>query len=644
MASTLNGFIPFSTKEFPTAAQVAEEEDLVIEGWANKAVKDRVGDLVIPEAFREAIDAYLGSPVLLYMHNKSQPIGAITALDLKDEGIYVKGYITPDIKFAKEEVIPAIKKGILNSFSIGFIPKEGRYEPKDNIYIITKGELLEISVVSVAANQEAKFSVGKEFTEDEEWDTLRTQWKEKALETKTKTTPTQEEIAEMELAELIKSLEKKIADLESKVSTKTVEDVELTAELDALRVKMADFEKKEVEAVEAKILADAEAAKAVETKRFTDLEDSMKAMAETLETAKADAEEAKALAAKPNGRIEFPELPVNAIWKDYGSDLDNLFIMQQLKTTIAVEDLPYFGELPEQVKAVSNDAAFRTLAGRRIWEDIRANAIVAGLFPSLEIPTDIYNLPYDASSMTASFTDAGTTVSESTLTISPVQLQASKIMAKVGFTYEDEADALVPVVAQIRKDLLNAMVDKVDATIMTGAGSVGWRGIEHYAARGGTTPFYETAASATALVATDVQDARIGMGKYGHKNNDSVLFLSFNKYGQLVKDSNVITVDKFGPSATIHNGELAKVMGMPILVTDAATGANTTATVAGTLCYLPGFVLGYRSQMMVEVDKNIETQKKMIVFSVRADFKPVYPLTSSQIPTTKPIVYSLINL
>ncbi|KKM79449.1 hypothetical protein LCGC14_1349820 [marine sediment metagenome] len=109
---------------------------------------------------------FLKNPVILFAHNYSAPpIGKAISAKVTDAGLQV------DIKFASKKANPLgpqirqlMKEGILKAVSIGFIPKErDENDPK----IISKSEMLELSVVPVPANPHAlALAVSKGFSKD----------------------------------------------------------------------------------------------------------------------------------------------------------------------------------------------------------------------------------------------------------------------------------------------------------------------------------------------------------------------------------------------------------------------------------------------------------------------------------------------
>jgi HK97 family phage prohead protease len=85
-------------------------------------------------------------------HNYSQfPIGKVTNIKVNENKLTFKAIFSEATTLAREAA-QLVEEGILKAFSVGFIPRE--YDAK-NPSVITKAELLEISLVSIPANPEA---------------------------------------------------------------------------------------------------------------------------------------------------------------------------------------------------------------------------------------------------------------------------------------------------------------------------------------------------------------------------------------------------------------------------------------------------------------------------------------------------------
>ena len=142
--------------------------EMIIKGFANTASKDRVNDLILPQAFEKCLPAYMDNPVILFQHNWDKVIGKCIKADIIKTGEKQGLYIECKMSNAKdvEEVKTKIGEEILKTFSIGYNEIDAEYDEKNACNVIKELELLEISVVTIPCNAEAKFVVVSE-TKDE---------------------------------------------------------------------------------------------------------------------------------------------------------------------------------------------------------------------------------------------------------------------------------------------------------------------------------------------------------------------------------------------------------------------------------------------------------------------------------------------
>jgi HK97 family phage prohead protease len=138
--------------------KAAPEEDggVIIEGYANAAVVDDVGDLMTFD--KVDMRRYDKNPILLYNHNRDLPLGKVLERKLSEKGLWVKGRVSnsadPFISYIRD----LVKEGILKTMSIGFEPKKEEMDSK-GVNVIKEWRLNEISIVTLPANIDAEFSV-----------------------------------------------------------------------------------------------------------------------------------------------------------------------------------------------------------------------------------------------------------------------------------------------------------------------------------------------------------------------------------------------------------------------------------------------------------------------------------------------------
>jgi len=138
------------------------DKPIIVEGLANRAVIDRGNELIPGNAWD--LDNFKKNPVLLFQHGRdmrigSMPIGKVTGIKTNEDGLTIRGEImeseNEDFKFLAK----LIKSGILKTFSVGFNPIEMDTREDDGVTVISKAELLEVSVVNIPMNQDSTFTI-----------------------------------------------------------------------------------------------------------------------------------------------------------------------------------------------------------------------------------------------------------------------------------------------------------------------------------------------------------------------------------------------------------------------------------------------------------------------------------------------------
>ena len=154
-----------TSEEDPSIGDVNRVSDeaasvVYIEGYASVFINpdgsrlaDRDGESVSIALLD--IDNYKKNPILVYNHDWGDVAGKITSIEKDAYGLYIKAEVH---KFTgREQVFEAVQKGIIVTFSIGFVPKKFTYLEEEDIFEISSAELVEISLAPVPANQDALF-------------------------------------------------------------------------------------------------------------------------------------------------------------------------------------------------------------------------------------------------------------------------------------------------------------------------------------------------------------------------------------------------------------------------------------------------------------------------------------------------------
>lgn len=154
----------FTSWEFKAIAPPATldgkipENAIYIEGYANTTTKDRVQDVVAAWNWSEPIlSSYMknGFGTLLFMHDHDKPVGKILEVEGRDDGLFVRGFVSKSWKDAW-----MVEEGLIKGFSIGYLIDwmNSRYDAITDTYYLAIKELLEISIVTIPANQDSLIS------------------------------------------------------------------------------------------------------------------------------------------------------------------------------------------------------------------------------------------------------------------------------------------------------------------------------------------------------------------------------------------------------------------------------------------------------------------------------------------------------
>lgn len=120
-----------------------DDEQRIVGGYASTPDLDSQGDIVSVEAIKKALPEYLEFPTIRRMHN-NDAIGTTLTTKIDDKGLYIEA------KIVDEDAWTKVKEGVYRGFSIG-----GRVINKIR-EVITDLKLVEISLVDVPANKQAK--------------------------------------------------------------------------------------------------------------------------------------------------------------------------------------------------------------------------------------------------------------------------------------------------------------------------------------------------------------------------------------------------------------------------------------------------------------------------------------------------------
>lgn len=147
----------------------SHQEDGFFCGYASVfQVLDHHKEIMAPQAFKGSLERWHRKgklPKMLWQHDQKRPIGFWHEITEDEHGLFVKGQLLLDLQGGRE-AYALLKAGIIDSMSIGFRPLKAKRHGKDAARVFEEVDLMEISLVTFAANTEAKITTVKGFEEE----------------------------------------------------------------------------------------------------------------------------------------------------------------------------------------------------------------------------------------------------------------------------------------------------------------------------------------------------------------------------------------------------------------------------------------------------------------------------------------------
>jgi hypothetical protein len=135
----------------------------------------------------------------------------------------------------------------------------------------------------------------------------------------------------------------------------------------------------------------------------------------------------------------------------------------------------------------------------------------------------------------------------------------------------------------------------------------------------GTRAANRVNAGALDMSATIVRNAIYNMGKYGRTMSNLVLMINPWSISQLLDDSKLTTLEKYGPNATIFTGEVGKLWGKVTVI-----NSPFVTDGYGVITHKSNPMIGDRRLIKVARDVMVSEDARKFVLSERMDFQVQY--------------------
>ncbi|WP_189059591.1 hypothetical protein [Longimycelium tulufanense] len=295
-----------------------------------------------------------------------------------------------------------------------------------------------------------------------------------------------------------------------------------------------------------------------------------------------------------------------------------------------------------------------------LWEAARRESRVFGLIDTFEMTDPTAFLPVEVDFPEMLFVSESTANNSSNYATvktgsERVQVDAKKFVIHQMWSGEMEEDSIIPFIPFLRRQAGLSIGFHSDSLVLNGdttnAGTgninlddadpadtkhyLAFDGIRHAALVDNTGNDVNAAGAVTLSLLNDLRGKMIDTTRkvdWGHPTdmNDLVYVSDPETADKIALLDEVLTVDKYGPAATVLNGELARIQGHPHIPSIAVSKTEDDGKVSNTAANNTkgqviafnrrAFKVGWRRRVRVETERLPATDQTRIVYSLRMGF------------------------
>lgn len=607
---------------FSIKSDASSDSSVYIEGYASTNDVDRHGDVVPSSVWEKGIQNYLRNPVILAYHDHSQPIGRMVEYKGDSKGLWIKARVSSAAK-----QFSLIKDGILSAFSIGFRVLDAEYNSAAEVFLIKELELVEISVVSVPANQNSLFELSKAFTSPEEYKLFKEQFaadtSAKGLENKNANSKNPEEVImnpediKQMVADAAKSAAEAIVKEQQAAQQKALKEAEEKALFDAKVKEAVAAHVTTVSTGAEKLLEE------VKSRLETERAENKKALDGLHASIKEKAAELEAI---QKSKMTFADKKAED-GVSY-SEKENAVLLAKVMGK-SIDSTRYGKTIIEKAGAhqpTNNNVNYwETEVSMNMENEVRRRLVMAPLMRGVAMQTNVMKIPVNPEAGLATWvqnSDFGTANSAGaaqTHQLKEITLSAYKVATREYLAYEEEEDSMLVLLPVIRDGMIRRVARAVDKAMINGAATASdpVQGVAMY-----DTTSAVTVDSSVAVTVANMRSLRKDLGAWGLDPAELVYVVNTEVYYNLLDDTNFLTVDKVGDRATLLTGQIGAIGNTPVVVSGEfpaiAEGAATASTNIAAFCFAPAnFLVGNQRGLRVDTDSLVETQRRVLVASLR---------------------------
>ena len=304
----------------------------------------------------------------------------------------------------------------------------------------------------------------------------------------------------------------------------------------------------------------------------------------------------------------------------------------------------------DSTTAGSGDELVPTQEASTLWMDVNLETMVAPLFSRVDMPSDPFEIPLQLGDVNWYPGTENLAVTATALNTAKQTLTSYELVGQVPWSLTLDEDAVIAMAQEVRSGLVRNAAEVIDDVVLNGDSTavnninadeatisksdvgkghwlLGFDGLLHLPLVDNTGQANDHSAAVSDGMFNEVRGK---LGKYGVRPSELAYLMDVNTYIRALSVDNFRTLDKLGPNATVLRGQLGAVEGIPVIVSEQMKLADTDGQVtdAGNVTNTGRLLIvnrsqwrvGFRRELAIETDRDIQKRQNIMVVSLRIAF------------------------
>lgn len=241
-----------------------------------------------------------------------------------------------------------------------------------------------------------------------------------------------------------------------------------------------------------------------------------------------------------------------------------------------LENTDYFKAVNASSSAQVSSESYETVFSQRIMQDIQKELVVASMFEVLPMTSRYLTMMIEPDYGMAGWVNNSTfgtdaqSGNELTVALTEIRFETFQLSAKAFLTDQTEEDSLVALLPIIRRRMVQSAARAIESAFMLGTGANQPKGLVKIAEAKAETKLVTKAKAdgSVGVTALELLGLRAKLGRWGLNKSNLRYVISMEAYYSLLADPEWSDVSQVASDSVKLQGEVARIYGIPVVVTE----------------------------------------------------------------------------